>query len=588
MDEPLYVPLAVRRQKGGMATGTRQNTLLRKRDWDESAVDEEQKEPELGPRSKRSLLDQAQDIIAKKEVPRPDIEQTKEEEESIMSTIVMERAPLVPVMQRATGLQYTDSLRTSWRAPAHIRDMPPENAVMIRQKYHIIVEGEDVPHPVKKFKDMRFPLPVLDVLKEKGIQRPTPIQIQGLPAILSGRDIIGIAFTGSGKTLVFTLPMIMMALEEELKMPLISGEGPFGLIMCPSRELAAQTFDVAMTHVNALAKDRQFPALRGFLCIGGIKLSDQFDVLKRGVHFVVATPGRLVDLIKKKKLQLDMCKYLVLDEADRLIDLGFEEEIRQVFDSFKQQRQTCLFSATMPKKIQTFAKSALVKPVIVNVGRAGAANLDVIQEVEYVKQEAKIVYLLECLQKTPPPVLIFCENKSDVDDVHEYLLLKGVEAVAIHGDKSQEDRLQSIKLFKESKKDVLIATDVASKGLDFPDVQHVINFDMPKEIEFYVHRIGRTGRCGKTGLATTFINKTVQETTLLDLKHLLVEAKQKVPPFLRTLEAASVVQEDVEGIGKGCLYCGGLGHRIQNCPKLQERNRSVIGGMKDRLVGGDF
>jgi len=201
--------------------------------------------------------------------------------------------------------------------------------------------------------------------------------------------------------------------------------------------------------------------------------------------------------------------------------LGFEDDIKEVFDHFKDQRQTLLFSATMPQKIQNFAKNALVKPVTVNVGRAGAANLDVIQEVEYVKEDARIIYLLECLQKTPPPVLISCENKADVDYIHEYLLLKGVEAVAIHGGKDQEERHNAIDFFKSGKKDVLVATDVASKGLDFPDIQHVINYDMPAEIE--------------TGIATTFINKNQTETTLLDLKHLLKEAKQRIPPVLAEL-----------------------------------------------------
>ena len=223
--------------------------------------------------------------------------------------------------------------------------------------------------------------------------------------------------------------------------------------------------------------------------------------------------------------------------------------------------------ATMPTKIQNFARSALVKPVTVNVGRAGAANLDVIQEVKYVKQEAKIVYLLECLQKTPPPVLVFCENKADVDDIHQYLLLKGVEAVAIHGGKDQEEREYAISSFKAGKNDVLVATDVASKGLDFPDIQHVINYDMPAEIENYVHRIGRTGRCGKTGIAPTFINKNQSETTLLDLKHLLQEAKQRIPPVLAELNDP---MEDGDTIStasgvKGCAYCGGLGHRIRDC-----------------------
>lgn len=190
-----------------------------------------------------------------------------------------------------------------------------------------------------------------------------------------------------------------------------------------------------------------------------------------------------MDMLERRLLTLDMCRYLCMDEADRMIDMGFEEDIRTIFSYFKAQRQTLLFSATMPKKIQNFAKSALVEPVVVNVGRAGAASLNVRQEVEFVKYENKVVQILECLQKTPPPVLIFAEKKDDVDKIHEYLLLKGVEAVAIHGGKDQEDRTRAVREFKEGKKDVLVATDVASKGLDFPDVQHVINFDMPDDIE---------------------------------------------------------------------------------------------------------
>ena len=168
--------------------------------------------------------------------------------------------------------------------------------------------------------------------------------------------------------------------------------------------------------------------------------------------------------------------------------------------------------------------------MIVNVGRAGAANLDVIQEVEYVKQEAKIVYLLECLQKTAPPVIIFCENKTDVDDIHEYLMLKGVEAVAIHGGKDQEEREYAISSFKTQAKDVLIGTDVASKGIDFPDVQHVINYDMPKDIESYTHRIGRTGRAGRKGVATTFVTgEGLEENVLWDLAQMLKKCGQPVP-----------------------------------------------------------
>lgn len=224
-----------------------------------------------------------------------------------------------------------------------------------------------------------------------------------------------------------------------------------------------------------------------------------------------------------------------------------------------------------------------MKPVTINVGRAGAASLNVTQTVEYVKQEAKVVYLLECLQRTAPPVLIFAEKKQDVDAIHEYLLLKGVEAVAIHGGKDQEERSKAVESYRNREKDVLVATDVASKGLDFQNVQHVINFDMPEDIENYVHRIGRTGRSSTTGLATTFVNKVNEQSVLLDLKHLLMEAKQKIPPFLLELYPENELLE--VGDTQGCSYCGGLGHRITECPKLeavQNKQASNI-GRKDYL-----
>lgn len=225
----------------------------------------------------------------------------------------------------------------------------------------------------------------------------------------------------------------MLALEEESKLPFVRGEGPVGIILCPSRELANQTYENVVTWCAALAKDGKCPPLNSLLCMGGISMSDQSHVMSKGLHIVVATPGRLIDMLEKKKFALDSCKYLCMDEADRMIDLGFEEDVRNIMSFFKvslqsltfsacfqvifmqHQRQTLLFSATMPRKIQEFAQESLIKPVLVNVGRAGAANLDVLQVVEYVKQEAKMVYLLECLQKTPPPVIVFSENKNEVD-----------------------------------------------------------------------------------------------------------------------------------------------------------------------------
>ncbi|EFJ07220.1 hypothetical protein SELMODRAFT_236355 [Selaginella moellendorffii] len=572
-----YVPVKKRRL-------LEQQKLLQRKGQNSSLVEDGRGAAE----SKPSLLVKASQL--KKDQPEISVTEQLVRQEKDMIDRLSERKTLMSVRELAKGITYTNPMQTDWRPPSHVRHMSEAECDEIRKQWHILVEGEEIPPPIKNFKDMRFPDPILRKLKEKSITRPTPIQVQGLPVILSGRDMIGIAFTGSGKTLVFVLPLIMLALQEEQSSSLGSGEGPFGLVVCPSRELARQTFDVVQEFTNVL-REKNYPELRSMLCIGGIDMRSQLEVVKKGVHIVVATPGRLKDMLAKKKMNLDRCKYLTLDEADRLIDLGFEEDIREVFDHFKAQRQTLLFSATMPKKIQNFAKSALVKPVVVNVGRAGAANLDVIQEVEYVKQEAKIVYLLECLQKTPPPVLIFCENKSDVDDIHEYLLVKGVGAVAIHGGKDQEEREYAIASFKQGKKDVLVATDIASKGLDFPDIQHVINYDMPAEIENYVHRIGRTGRCGKTGIATSFINKNQSETILLDLKHLLKEARQRIPPVLATLDdPMDNVEEVARASGvKGCAYCGGLGHRIGECPKLEhQKSQAIAGTRRDYFGSGGY
>lgn len=543
---------------------------------------------------KNSLLAVSQKLRAEEDANKEsraaaEIAAIKNEEDQLLEQVQLQLStPLVSVRERARGIVYSERMGPigGWRPPRKYREMSDEERERTRDRFFIEVNGDTCPAPIKRFEEMRLPKGILEGLKMKGIQRPTQIQMQGIPIALSGRDMIGIAFTGSGKTLVFGVPMILSALEQEIRTPVVSTEGPYGLIIAPSRELAHQTYEVLEFYTDRLA-EQNFPKLRTVLTIGGLSTAMQAQALRKGAHMVVATPGRLNDLLTKKRMTLVQCRYLVMDEADRMVDLGFEEEIRNTLDHFRGQRQTLLFSATMPKKIQDFAKSALVDPVVVNVGRAGAANLDVIQEVEYVKQEAKLVYMLKCLQKTPPPVLIFCENKSDVDDVHEYLLLKNVEAVAIHGGLDQEERHEAIRSFKEGIKDVLIGTDVASKGLDFPAIQHVINFDMPKEIENYVHRIGRTGRCGRTGVATTFVNKNQEETILLDLKALLLEANQNVPPFLQQIDAPSV-GHSVSEIGgvKGCAYCGGLGHRIAQCPKLENTRQKTSSAQKDYLTQG--
>ena len=550
--------------------------------------------------------------------PETPAERQWREEQEILRNIEKQRMELKSAKELANDIHYarTDAVDYNWTPPKWWEEAMSDRDELesTRKRLHIIAEGTDVVPPCETFQKMKLPGWLTEHLESRGIVRPTPIQMQGIPVAFSGRDMIGVAFTGSGKTLAFTIPSLFTALVEDYRLPVGPSEGPVALIICPSRELARQTYQVLNGFVEAFhacqdpnkrcetGGDRerevcQSIRLQTMLCIGGVDIREQADALRaHGVHIIVATPGRLKDHLSKRRLTLDACRYICLDEADRMIDMGFEEDVREILSYFKSQRQTLLFSATMPEKIRSFANKSLVDPVIVNVGRAGAANLDVIQEVEYVKSDGKMVHILQCLQKTAPPVMVFCENKGDVDAVHEYLLLKGVDACAVHGGLDQEVREKSIDSFKNETKDVLVATDVASKGLDFANIQHVINYDMPGEIENYVHRIGRTGRCGKTGVATTFVNhQDCSESSLLDLKHLLKEAKQRIPPILNALDDPQEMEEElalISGI-RGCAYCGGLGHRVTDCPKLinqdKEISRRAAGpGGRDAGFGSEY
>lgn len=231
----------------------------------------------------------------------------------------------------ATGVKRTESLTTTWTPPRYIAAKTEAENEEVRNKWHILIEGEGCPPPIKSFAEMKVPKCILDALQKNNISRPTPIQVQGIPALLSGRDLVGIAFTGSGKTLTFSLPMVMFALEEELNMPLEGKEGPIGLILCPSRELARQTFEVVQYYCDAL-KNAGYPEIRAALCIGGESNNSLVEVAQRkGIHCIVATPGRLNDHLNKKRLNMDICKYLVLDEGDRMLDLGFDEEVRTLW-----------------------------------------------------------------------------------------------------------------------------------------------------------------------------------------------------------------------------------------------------------------
>ncbi|POW13575.1 hypothetical protein PSHT_07730 [Puccinia striiformis] len=528
------------------STSTSHPTNRKTRDDEDDEDDDDEKLPS---RSTTTLLQEAQ-VVKRKQAEldafKTEAQKKSEEENKVIDAIAAQKKKLGGAQELAKGVEYTESMTTSWIPPSYIRKRTPQDNFKLRERLGILVEGDDCPPPIEHFQDMRLPHQYSNTSRRKksNFQHQSTSR---LPVALSGRDMIGIAFTGGRN-----------------EAPIYQGEGPVGIIVCPSRELARQTYEGLLAMALACAQSGKYPQLGTLLCIGGISMADQSHVMSKGFHMVVATPGRLQDMLEKRKFSLDNCTYLCLDEADRMVDMGFEDDVRNIMSFLKH-----------------FAENSLVRPIVVNVGRAGAANLDVIQEVEYVKQEAKMVYLLECLQKTPPPVIIFSDNKNEVDDIQEYLLLKGVEAVAIHG--SKEEREYAIKSFKSGKKDVMVASGVASKGLDFAEIQHVINFTMPGEIENYVHQIGRTGRSGKTGIATTFINMNSPEPTLLDLKYLLLEAKQRIPQFLQTIEDPNA---GVNGGANGCQFCGGQSFPDWGTLRSIVRSERTLNGENEQAIIG--
>jgi len=355
------------------------------------------------------------------------------------------------------------------------------------------------------FKDLGLIEPLLRAVTEEGYTTPTPIQIQAIPPLLAGKDLLGCAQTGTGKTAAFALPILQRFHSNQYK-----GQGarPIrALIITPTRELASQISD-SFSAYGAHTR------LRHTVVFGGVRQGPQAQALKKGVDILVATPGRLLDLMGQKLIKLRNLEVFVLDEADRMLDMGFIIDIRRVIAQIPEKRQTLLFSATMPAAIQGLADSLLNDPVEVRVSPETPAAETVAQSVYLVEWHDKQALLEHLLGgKDATRVLIFTRTKRGADKVSDHLKLAGINADAIHSDKTQVARERALARFKQGKTPVLVASDVAARGIDIDNISHVINYDMPNEAEVYVHRIGRTGRAGLQGVAWSFCG--VEERYLL-------------------------------------------------------------------------
>jgi len=443
--------------------------------------------------------------------------------------------------------------------------------------------GTNVPDPVDSFTNPPLDDHLLSNIKLASYKVPTPVQKYSIPIVMGGRDLMACAQTGSGKTGGFLFPILSQAfIHGPSAMPQQSGAGfsnfsrqrkayPTSLILAPTRELVSQIYD----------ESRKF-AYRSWVrpCVvyGGADIGSQLRQIERGCDLLVATPGRLVDLIERGRISLSMIKYLVLDEADRMLDMGFEPQIRRIVEGEDmpgvQGRQTLMFSATFPRDIQMLARDFLKDYVFLSVGRVGSTSENITQKVEYVEDHDKRSVLLDILHTHGAGLtLIFVETKRMADSLSEFLLNQRFPATAIHGDRTQRERERALEMFRNGRCPILVATAVAARGLDIPNVTHVVNYDLPTDIDDYVHRIGRTGRAGNTGLSTAFFNRG-NRGIVRDLIDLLKEAHQEVPAFLDNIarEAGGF------GGGRGGRSGGGRGRGGGATRDMRRGGGSGMGG----------
>ena len=411
-----------------------------------------------------------------------------------------------------------------------------------------------------EFKDLNIEKEILKAVEELGFEAPTPIQAQALPKLYEGKDIIGQAQTGTGKTAAFGIPMIEKVNGKDKSVQI--------LVLAPTRELSIQVAD----EIRKFSKYRR--DIKSLAIYGGQPIDRQIKILKQGVQIVVGTPGRILDHINRRTLKLGNVTGVVLDEADQMLDMGFLEDIESILDNTPTERQTAMFSATMPREIENIAKKYMKKPEKIKVVHRELTVPQIAQYYFEVKAHEKVDALSRVLDMEESDLgIIFCRTKKGVDELVESLQSRGYSVDGLHGDLKQSQRDRVMKKFRDGTIDLLVATDVAARGIDVNDVELVINYDMPEDFEYYVHRIGRTGRAGKLGLAYTFVTGRQIRT----LKALEVYAKTKIRrkklPTVNDIaeKQRETIAENVVSI----IEKGGISEYTNFIEKLAEDHNSI-------------
>ncbi|XP_066498637.1 ATP-dependent RNA helicase DDX42 isoform X1 [Hoplias malabaricus] len=463
--------------------------------------------------------------------------------------------PLPPIDH--TEIDYPPFEKNFYIEHEELNSLNGTQVVELRQKLNLRVSGAAPPKPCTSFAHFGFDEQLMNQIRKSEYTQPTPIQCQGVPIALSGRDMIGIAKTGSGKTAAFIWPMLVHIMDQK---ELEQGEGPIAVIVCPTRELCQQI------HTECKRFGKAY-GLRSVAVYGGGSMWEQAKALQEGAEIVVCTPGRLIDHVKKKATSLQRVTYLVFDEADRMFDMGFEYQVRSIASHVRPDRQTLLFSATFRKKIEKLARDILTDPIRVVQGDIGEANEDVTQLVEVLPNGSeKWVWLTRRLVEftSSGSVLIFVTKKANSEELANNLQQEGYSLGLLHGDMDQSERNKVISDFKKKNLPVLVATDVAARGLDIPSIRTVVNYDVARDIDTHTHRVGRTGRAGEKGLAYTLLtNKDASFAG--DLVRNLEGANQSVSKDLMDLAMQnSWFRKSRFKAGKGKklnIGGGGLGYR---------------------------
>ncbi|XP_014215635.1 probable ATP-dependent RNA helicase DDX43 [Copidosoma floridanum] len=412
---------------------------------------------------------------------------------------------------------------------------------------------DDIPNPVQTFEQAFKNYPdIMMEIKKQGFEKPSPIQCQAWPVLLSGKDMIGIAQTGTGKTLAFLLPALIHIDNQDT--PRSERCGPTVLVMAPTRELALQ--------IQKEVNKYDYHGIKAVCLYGGGSRKDQVKILSGGVEIVIATPGRLNDLVQSEILDVKCVSYLVLDEADRMLDMGFEPQIRKTLLDVRPDRQSVMTSATWPPGVRRLATSYMKNPVTVCVGSLDLKAVhSVTQKILIVNEEEKTDMLKDFFQNMAPDdkAIIFFGKKAKVDDLGSDLALSGVKCQSIHGGREQCDREQALEDIKSGDVRILLATDVASRGIDIEDITHVFNYDFPRDIEEYVHRVGRTGRAGRTGESISLVTRR-DWSLAKDLIKILEEAEQEIPTELYDMAERYEKKKSEDG-RDGRRFGGGGGNR---------------------------